>query len=132
MERRPLAYPASAPPLVPGERYVWEFETGGHAVQRAQFEVMPSPEAARIRDALAVLTPEAAPAYPAGTLALMRATLLFQEALYADARRELMAAIAAHPDEPTLRLMLGHVYDRTGLKELAGNEFDEAEALAER
>ena len=59
----------------------------------------------------------------------MRAGLLFQETLYADARRELSAAIGAAPEEATLQLLLGHVYDRTGLKQLASNEFDEAEAL---
>ena len=41
-----------------------------------------------------------------------------------------MQAIAASPEEATLHLLLGHVYDRTGLKQLAANEFDEAEALA--
>ena len=60
----------------------------------------------------------------------MRAGLLFQETLYADARRELVQAITASPEEATLHLLLGHVYDRTGLKQLAANEFDEAEALA--
>jgi hypothetical protein len=55
---------------------------------------------------------------------------LFQGRLYADARPELMRAIALSPEEATLRLLLGHVCDRTGLAQLAANEFDEAEALA--
>jgi len=38
-------------------------------------------------------------------------------------------AIATDPEEPTLHLLLGHVYDRIGLKGMAANEFDEAEAL---
>jgi hypothetical protein len=37
--------------------------------------------------------------------------------------------IAAAPEEPTLRLLLGHVYDGTGLTQLAATEFDEGEAL---
>jgi Flp pilus assembly protein TadD len=60
----------------------------------------------------------------------MRAELFFQETLYADARRELVSAIAAEPEEATLHMLLGHVYERTGLKYRASNEFDEAEALA--
>jgi lipoprotein NlpI len=38
--------------------------------------------------------------------------------------------IQASPDEATLHLLLGQVYDRTGLKALAASEFDEAEALS--
>jgi hypothetical protein len=130
VERRPLAYPPGAPALTPGARYTWELATREHGVQRASFTVAPAADAARVRDALAVLTPAGAGGYPPATLALMRAGLLFQETLYADARRELVTAIAASPEEATLRLLLGHVYDRTGLKQLAASEFDTAEALA--
>ena len=130
LDRRSLEYPAGAPALAPGARYTWELETREHGVQRASFDVAPAADAQRVKEALASLTPATAKGYPAATLSLMRAGLLFQETLYADARRELVAAIAADPDEPTLHLLLGHVYDRTGLKGLAANEFDEAEALA--
>jgi hypothetical protein len=127
---RSLAYPAEAPRLTAGTRYTWELSTGQHGVQRASFEVVPAADASRISDALGVLTPADAGGYPPATLALMRAGLLVQETLYADARRELIAAIAAAPEEATLHLLLGHVYDRTGLRQLAAGEFDEAEALA--
>lgn len=130
LDRKPLAYPSSAPILSPGVRYTWELETREHGVQRASFDVAQPAEAARVKDALGMLTPGTAKGYPPATLSLMRAGLLFQETLYADARRELVAAIASDPDEPTLHLLLGHVYDRIGLKGLAANEFDEAEALA--
>ena len=129
LDRRPLIYPSGAPALSPGLRYTWELETREHGVQRASFELAPPADAARVKDALTALTPAAARGYPPATLSLMRAGLLFQESLYADARRELVSAISADPEEPTLRLLLGHVYDRTGLKDLAANEFDEAEAL---
>ena len=129
LDRKPLAYPASAPALSPGVRYTWELETREHGVQRASFDVAQPADAARVKEALASLTPTAAKGYPPATLSLMRAGLLFQETLYADARRELVTAIASDPDEPTLHLLLGHVYDRTGLKGMAANEFDEAEAL---
>jgi hypothetical protein len=130
MNRAPLAYPATAPALAPGTRYTWELRTREHGVQRASFEVAPAADAARVKEALAVLAPGSAGNYPPATLALMRAGLLFQETLYADARRELVQAISASPEEATLRLLLGHVYDRTGLKQLAASEFDEAEALS--
>jgi hypothetical protein len=130
LARRPLAYPSSGPALSPGATYTWELSTREHAPLRASFQVASPAEAARVTDALGLLTPATAGDYPPGTLALMRAGLLFQETFYADARRELVQAIAAAPDEATLHLLLGHVYDRTGLKQLASSEFDEAEALA--
>jgi hypothetical protein len=130
LARRALAYPAAAPRLTPGARYTWELSTREHGVQKASFDVTSAADAARITDALGVLTPAGAGGYPPATLALMRAGLLFQEALYADARRELVAAITVAPEEATLHLLLGHVYDRTGLRQLAAAEFDEAEALA--
>jgi hypothetical protein len=130
VERRALPYPPAAPKLAPGTRYTWELSTREHGVQRASFDVVSAADAGRITDSLGVLTPASAGNYPPATLALMRAGLLFQETLYADARRELVTAIAAAPDEATLHLLLGHVYDRTGLKQLASNEFDEAEALS--
>ena len=130
LERRSVPYPTSAPALTAGTRYTWELHTQEYGVQTAAFEVVPAADAARVRDSLALLAPSAARSYPPATLALMRAGLLFQETLYADARRELLTAIAASPEEPTLRLMLGHVYDRTGLTQLAATEFDEAEALS--
>ena len=129
LQRRTLAYPPTAPPLVAGQRYTWELETREHGVQRASFDVAQPADASRVKEALASLTPEAARDYPAATLSLMRAGLLFQETLYADARRELVTAMASHPEEATLHLLLGHVYARTGLRQLAANEFDEAEAL---
>ena len=128
LERKPLTY--AGPPLVPGARYTVELETKEHGTQKAQFGVLGADDARRVREGLAVLTPEAARGYPPSTLVLMRAGLLFQEGLYADSRRELVVGIAQYPDEATLHLLLGHVYDRTDLKQLAGNEFDEAEALA--
>jgi hypothetical protein len=130
LERRPLAYPSSGPALSPGSTYTWELSTREHAPRRASFQVASPADASRVTEALGLLTPATAGNYPPATLALMRAGLLFQETFYADARRELLLAIAASPDEATLHLMLGHVYDRTGLKQLASNEFDEAEALA--
>jgi hypothetical protein len=130
--RRPLTYPAGAPPLAPGTRYAWTLEVPGQSAQRADFEVVPESDAARVRGALTDLTPAALGGEQGSPLAIIRAGLFFQEGLYADARRELMAAITQDPDEPTLRQLLGYVYDRVGLADLAAQEFDEAEFLATR
>jgi hypothetical protein len=132
LPRRPLPYPAAAPPLVPGARYGWTLEAPGQATQRADFEVLSEADAARVRALLADLTPAALGGEEGSPLILMRAGLYFREGLYADARRELMTAIAKDPDEPTLRQLLGYAYDRMGLTDLAAQEFDEAEFLATR
>jgi hypothetical protein len=132
LPRRPLPYPATAPPLVAGARYSWSLETSGHPAERADFVVVSDADAARIRSALADMTPAAVGGEGGSPLVLMRAGLLFQEGLYADARRELLAAVARDPDEPTLRQLLGYVYDRMTLTDLAAQEFDEAEFLATR
>jgi hypothetical protein len=129
LHRKPLAYPASAPALQPGGRYTWQLETTGHAPQETEFEVLSAADAARVRESLDLLTPASLPGYSASSVALMRAGYMLQDGLYADARRELLTALAADPDEPTLHLLLGQVYDTVGLKELAQREFIEARDL---
>ncbi len=130
--RRPLTYPATAPPLTPDARYSWTLEAPGHPAQRVDFFVVSEADAARVRSALADLTPAALGGEDGSPLALMRAGLFLQEGLHAEARRELLAAVARDPDEPTLRQLLGYVYDRMALPDLAAQEFDEAEFLATR
>ena len=130
VQSRPVSYPATAPKLAPSARYTWELSTREHGVQKASFEVASVADTARVTEALGALAPGTAESHPPVTLALMRAGLLFKETLYADARRELVTAIGTSPDEPTLHLVLGHVYDRTGLLYLASSEFDQATALA--
>jgi hypothetical protein len=130
--RRPLPYPAAAPPLVPGSHYSWTLDIPGQASQQAEFDVVPEGDATRIRAELADMTSSAPGGEGGSSLAILRAGLFFQEGLYAEARRELMAAIAQDPDEPTLRQLLGYVYDRVGLIDLAAQEFDEADFLTTR
>jgi hypothetical protein len=119
LSRRPLSYPEAAPALRDGVPYTWELQSNGHLVQRAQFEFVPVSEAARVQETLGLLQPDTLPGYPPNTVLLLRASFCFGEGLYQEVRRELLAGIAADPDEPTLRLLLGHVYDRMGLKEAA-------------
>jgi hypothetical protein len=132
LPRAPLPYPASAPPLAPGVPYRWELEARDFPVQQGLFTILPPAESASVRESLAALEPAALPGYPKNTVSLMRAGLLFEQELYAEARQELLGAIAADPDEPSLHLLLGHVYERTGLRELAAEEFDEADFLSTR
>ncbi len=130
LPRRPLTYPPEAPALRAGSRYTWELETMGHPGQRAQFEILSASEAARVQAALALLQPAKLPEYRRNTLVVMRAGLLFQEGLYSEARKELLAAITADPIEPTLHFFLGRVYEQVGLKDLAAEAFEEAYFLS--
>jgi hypothetical protein len=132
LPRTPLPYPTSAPSLSPGVPYRWELEAKDFPIQQGQFTILPPAESASIREGLAALEPAALPGYPKNTVSLMRAGFLFEQGLYVEARKELLGAIAADPDEPSLHLLLGHVYERTGLRELAAEEFDEAEFLSTR
>ena len=130
LPRKPVTYPASAPALEPGVRYFWQLETAGQPAQQAEFQILPAGEATRVRESLDLLVPGSLPGYPPSSIALMRAGYALRDGLYADARRELVAALASDPDEPTLHFLLGQVYDAIGLSELAQREFIEARDLS--
>ena len=119
-----------APLLRPGTTYTWMLETPGQPAQRAQFEVLQAAESGRVQQALAGLQPESLAGYPPTTLTVMRAALLVRERLYADARNELLAGIAADTEAPVLHQLLGDVYERTGLPDLAAEQFGQAHWLA--
>jgi hypothetical protein len=130
LPRQPLSYPEAAPALSAGARYTWELQTNGHPVQRAEFELLPVSEAARVQETLALLQPDTLPGYPPNTILVLRVGFLFREGLYWEARRGLLAGIEADANDPTLHLLLGHVYDRMGLKELAAEGFEAARLLS--
>jgi len=132
LPRKPVVYPASAPALEPSVRYFWQLETEGQPMQQAEFQILPAGEAKRVRESLDMLVPASLPGYPPSSVSLMRAGYVLRDGLYADARRELLTALAADPDEPTLHLLLGQVYDTMGLGELAQREFTEARDLSGR
>jgi hypothetical protein len=132
LPQAPLPYPPTAPSLNPGVVYRWELATKDFPIQQGRFSILSATEIAAIRGALSALEPGALAGYPKNTVALMRAGFLFEQELYAEARKELLAALRADPDEPSLHVMLGHVYERTGLPALAGEEFDEAQYLSSR
>ena len=129
LPRRPEEYPTGAPALEPGVRYVWELAAKGHVVQLTWFQVLTPPEATRVQSDLALLESSAVQSYPRGTLRAMRAGVFIREGLFHDARRELMAGIVIDPEEPTLHLLLGGVYERTGLTDLADEAYAEAQSL---
>jgi hypothetical protein len=126
LPRQPLSYPEAAPALEAGVGYTWELQTDGLPVQRARFELLPVSEAARVRETLALLQLDTLPGYPANTVLVLRAGFFLTEGLYQEARRGLLAGIAADPNDPTLHLLLGHVYDRMGHREAAAEAFEEA------
>ena len=130
LPRKDVTYPASAPALKPGVRYAWELHAERHPVQRGEFVLLPAADVTRIKQSLALLPPAAGSGQAGSTTALFRAGYLAQEGLYQDARRELLAAIAADPKEASLHQLLGHVYDRMGVRDLATDSFDEARFLS--
>jgi Tfp pilus assembly protein PilF len=69
---------------------------------------------------------------PPTSKAVMRAGLLAREGLLHDARRVVVAALDTDRDEPTLHLLLGDLYTRTGLADLAAESFDEAQFLLKK
>lgn len=130
LPRKPLTYPSSAPALEPAVRYTWQLESAGKPMQQTEFQILAPADAARARESLDLLSPASLPGYSASSVAMMRAGFAMRDGLYADARRELMTALASDPDEPTLHLLLGQVYDSVGLGELAQREFIEARDLS--
>ena len=125
LSAKPVTYPDSAPKLEAGVRYRWEVRMTDALPERAQFELVSDGDWKRIRSQLAeIKTPSPT------TTTLARVSLLFQERLYQSALEELETAITADKTEPNLQFMLGHVYDRMGLREQAAAAFDLAQKLS--
>ncbi len=130
LPRAPLAYPTTAPRLRPGVLYRWELEAMDLPTQQGQFTILPEAEVVEVRKALASLGSLAQADYPRNTVILLRAAYLFERGLFTETRAELQAALAADPDAPSLHVMLGRIYERTSLPDLALSEFDEAQFLS--
>ncbi len=121
-------YPSDAPPLTPGVRYAVEVIAGSHPPQKAWFEVLEAGRAQAIRrdlKELEMLAPNVSP----NTLVALRAGYLASSGLLHDARLTVIAALSKDPDEPTLHLLLGKLYEKSGLPQQAAEEFDEARFL---
>ena len=125
-------YPADAPALAPNVRYTLQVTSGGLPTQEAWFEVVDAARGRAVAGDLTALEQELGAAVPPTSRAVMRAGLLAREGLLHDARRVVVAALDADRDEPTLHLLLGDLYTRTGLTDLAAESFDEAQFLLKK
>ena len=123
------SYPADAPPLTAGTRYTLQVVAGSQPAQEAWFEVVDAERAREVASDLAGLEQELGPAVSPTSRAVLRAGLLAREGFLHDARRVVVAGLAADRDEPTLHQLLGDIYTRTGLTDLAAESFDEASYL---
>jgi hypothetical protein len=122
-----LKYPSSATPLKPGIEYSWTLEKRGYPAEKATFKIIAGEEAKSAQERLAALEQTAGTSNI--TLAIIKASLLIAAELYHEAREILTDSIKSEPDEPTLHFLLGEVYQKTGLKNLAEEEYGEAEFL---
>jgi hypothetical protein len=134
IERREIAgarweYPADAPALSPNVRYTLQVTGAGQPPQEAWFEVVDAARAGAVAGDLAALEQELGTGVSPTSRAVLRAGLLAREGLLHDARRVVVAALVADRDEPTLHLLLGDLYTRTGLTDLAAESFEEARFL---
>lgn len=127
---QPLTYPATAPRLEAGAEYEWEVSSRGQQPRTATFRVASPEQSQRVDQALQTLKGAASAGYSSGTVPSMCAALLIDEGLYADARRELLAAIAARPQEPAYHVLLAEIYRRVGLDDEAGESTGRARLLA--
>ena len=90
-------------------------------------QIMAPAEIKSVQDEMTAL--QNAPGVPKSTAAILKAGLLTSRELYYDAREILAEAVKADPDEPTLHFLLAEVYEKTGLKDMAAEEYSESDFL---
>jgi tetratricopeptide (TPR) repeat protein len=127
-----LAYPEGAAALQPGARYTVEVQSSAHPVPRAEFEVADSERARIVARDLAELEAALGPGASPSSLALVRAGYLADQRLFHAAREVLLRALRADAEQASLYVLLGNVYERTGLAAQAAEAFEEAQFLATR
>jgi hypothetical protein len=121
-------YPTDAPPLSPNVRYTVQVIGAGPA-QEAWFEVVDAARQRAVAADLESLDQAMGASASPTSRAVLRAGLLAREELLHDARQVVVAALAQDRDEPTLHQLLGDLYRRVGLPDLAAESFDEARHL---
>ncbi|MBI4537748.1 MAG: DUF928 domain-containing protein [candidate division NC10 bacterium] len=126
--RTQIKYPSTEPRLNPGVEYSWSIEKAGFPAEKARFTVLSPSEARTVQEQVKSL--EATAELPDTTLAILKASLLISHGLFYEAREVLVAAETKDPDEPTVHLLLGETYEKTGLKNLALEEYAEAQFLS--
>jgi Flp pilus assembly protein TadD len=88
--------------------------------------------AAEVRDNLKQLDASLGRRVSPTSRAAVRGGALAADELYHDARLVVLAALAKDPDEPSLHMLLGNIYMKTGLPQLAAQSLDEAQFLLSR
>jgi hypothetical protein len=126
--RTQLKYPSSAPRLKPGVEYSWSIEKKGVPAEKARFTILTPEQAKPVQEQLKSL--EGASGVSKTTLTVLKASLFLSHGLFYEAREILAEAVTADPDEPTVHLLLGETYEKTGLKNLALEEYGEAQFLS--
>jgi hypothetical protein len=125
-------YSPDLPPLTPGVRYTFQVLSVGHPPQEAWFELLDLNRAQAIQRDLAGLEHALRPIVSPNSLAALRVGVLAREGLIHDARLSLTSALTRDPDEPTLHLLLGNLYLKAGLPDLAAESYQEAQFLLTR
>jgi hypothetical protein len=121
-------YPADAPALVPGSTYTLELFSGSARVDEIRFDVADHERAADLARDLGEVEQALGPDVPASSRALLQAGVLASRGFLHDARRVVVAALAADAEQASLHALLGDLYARTGLP----REAEEARARARR
>jgi hypothetical protein len=127
-----FTYPLDARPLKPGLRYQLAVEAAGSKPAEAWFEIVDEARAAEVRDNLKQLDASLGRRVSPTSRAAVRGGALAADELYHDARLVVLAALAKDPDEPSLHMLLGNIYMKTGLPQLAAQSLDEAQFLLSR
>ncbi len=126
-----LAYPADAPALVPGTAYTAQLFSGPSRVDEVRFEVADRPRVDDLRRDLQDVDQALGPEVPASSRAVMQAGVLASRGFLHDARRVVVAALAADADQPSLHALLGDLYARTGLSREADEAYEQARDLTD-
>ncbi|MBZ5704655.1 MAG: DUF928 domain-containing protein [Acidobacteriia bacterium] len=117
-----LQYPTSAPPLEPGQTYVWNVLAGlgllGGGSLAAEFSVLSPEERAVLEKELA------------GADAMKRAAIFTDKRLWYDAIQAYTEIIAQHPEMADLYEKRGNIYDQIpATQDLAQADFEKADEL---
>lgn len=123
---RERSYPPDAPPLMPGKRYLIEVETIGQPVASAWFTIATAQQTDELTRELLARNVDS---YTGSTRAIIKSVTLIEEGFFYDARKVLLEAISKDNDEPSLFLMLGKLYEQSGIEWLAAEAYSKVDFL---
>ena len=126
----PQLYPLGALDLAPGTTYRVEVYSGAARLDEVRFEVADRARADLVRRDLQEVEQALGPGTSAATRAVVLAGVLASRGFLHDARRVVLAALAADPTQASLHALLGDLYARTGLAREADEAHEQARALA--